>query len=153
MASRYRCVSHRLQAVNISVQWSCIWRQPWSWVGLTGLLRASAQESLQYLIAFSSWPPLLLIHFRLNPHLYGLKISLYRDPVLNWHDVFLSTYIVFVCKTIYILCFSQKCSNLWQNAGAAVYFHITFILFFIKPLCGCFKMMLVSFAHRLFPRI
>ena len=45
-------VCHRLQAVNISVQWSCIWRQPRSWVRLTGLLRASAQESLQYLIAF-----------------------------------------------------------------------------------------------------
>lgn len=45
-------VCHRLQAVNISVQWSCIWRQPSSWVRLTGLLRASAQESLQYLIAF-----------------------------------------------------------------------------------------------------
>ncbi len=45
-------VCHRLQAVNISVQWSCVQRQPTSWVRLTGLLRAIAQESLQYLIAF-----------------------------------------------------------------------------------------------------
>lgn len=69
---------HRLQAVNISVQWSCIWRQLRSWVRLTGLLRASAQESLQYLIAFffSLQLPPLLKHVRFNPHFCSSKRSL-----------------------------------------------------------------------------
>lgn len=74
-----RCMCHRLQPVNISVQRSSIWRRLPSWVRLTGPLRASAQESLKYLIGFFFPTKLLiLMHFKTYCHICSSEIGLQR---------------------------------------------------------------------------